>query len=91
MSDCERGVYKALDLPCKVSPVWSMTMLMYYAEQKLSGRQLPQMLEEDDPHQLGGDVMLDSNGRVLLVHRTVTSSKDRPPAEKILQCLRQEQ
>lgn len=64
-------------------------MLIYYAEQKLSGRHLPPMLEEDDPHQMGGDVMLDSKGKVLLVHRTLKSSTDRPPAQKVLQCLRQ--
>ena len=88
LADPERGLYKALDLPRRVAPVWCTKVLLYYGEQKLAGRYLPPTVDGDDLLQMGGDFLLDSAGKVMLIHRSLKSSKDRPSVQQILECLR---
>ena len=85
--DQERQLYNALGLKRSVAKVWSISALVYYAEQKRAGRRLVAMFEEDDPTQMGGDFVLDNHGKLALVHRSKVST-DRPPVEELLGCVR---
>lgn len=84
--DAERQLYSFFGIRRSVSMVWNTATLTYYAEQKLSGRTLPKAYAdvEDDPHQMGGDILLDAiNGKVVLVHRSETPT-DRPSVDQLL-------
>ena len=70
-----------------MSKVWNISSLVYYAEQKLAGRKLFSMLEEDDPHQLGGDFIIDKNGKLIFVYPSKTST-DRPSVDFLLNFLK---
>lgn len=60
-------------------------MMVYYAEQKAAGRALPPMHHDDDPHQMGGDFMIEHASKsMLLVHRSEKSTKDRPSVSDLL-------
>lgn len=85
--DHERQLYNALGLKRSVAKVWSISALVYYAEQKRAGRRLVALFEEDDPTQMGGDFVLDNYGKLALVHRSKVST-DRPPVEELLGCVR---
>jgi len=85
--DPERRLYNALGLKRSVAKVWSIAALVYYAEQKCTGRKLVAMFEEDDPTQMGGDFILDEYGKLALVHRSKVST-DRPSVEELLKCVR---
>ena len=67
-----------------MTKAWSISNLVYYAEQKRAGRR---MFEEDDPNQIGGDFILDEQGKLALIHRSRIST-DRPPVEDLLSCVR---
>ena len=82
--DC--NVYVAVGLGRSVSKVWAISTIVYYAEQKLAGRSLLAMLNEDDPHQLGGDFIINSDGKFLLVYHSKTST-DRPSVDYLLNYL----
>jgi peroxiredoxin len=84
--DADRRLYVALGLKRSVSKVWAISSLVYYAEQKLAGRILLSMLDEDDPHQLGGDFIIDSTGKLVLVYQSKTST-DRPSVHFVLNFL----
>ena len=84
--DPERQLYNALGLKRSVAKVWSISALVYYAEQKRAGRKLLAMFEEDDPTQMGGDFVLDEFGKLALVHRSKVST-DRPSVEELLECV----
>lgn len=85
--DTDRSLYRALGLKRSVAKVWTVSSLVYYAEQKLAGRTLLAMLEEDDPHQLGGDFIVDPNGKLVLVYQSKTST-DRPSTDYLLDFLK---
>lgn len=85
--DPERQLYNALGLKRSVAKVWSISALIYYAEQKRANRKLVAMFEEDDPTQMGGDFVFDKNGKLVLIHRSKVST-DRPSVENLLECVR---
>ncbi|CAH1261701.1 Hypp2436 [Branchiostoma lanceolatum] len=87
--DQDRKLYGAFGLGRSVFKVWSVAALTYYAEQKAAGRTLPKKYEnvEDDPHQMGGDFILDPQGRALLVHCSKVST-DRPEVSTIISVLK---
>jgi len=80
-----RDLYKRLGLGISVSRVWSVSCLVYYAEQVKAGRELPRPFEnvEDDPHQMGGDFILDRAG-VLRLSYCSQAANDRPELETLL-------
>jgi hypothetical protein len=94
-----RSLYKRFNLPKSYSKVWSAETLVYYAEQVKQKRELPKAYQdvEDDPHQLGGNYILqfnekDDRSNEGLLFRTVFSypSKnppDRPSASQLLEFL----
>ena len=85
--DPARQLYNALGLKRSVAKVWSISALVYYAEQKRAGRKLVAMFEEDDPTQMGGDFVFDERGKLALVHRSKVST-DRPSVGDLLKCVK---
>lgn len=83
--DGERKIYQAFGLSKSVYKVWCIESLVYYAEQLVAGRELPKPFENvhDDPHQMGGDFLLDSQG-VIKMSYCGKSSTDRPSIDQIL-------
>jgi len=72
-------------LRCKV---WCTDSLVYYAEQLNFKRQLPKAYEdvEDDPHQMGGNIVLqveDSVYKAVYIHRS-KSPPDRPTPNELI-------
>lgn len=57
-----RDVYRSFGLRSSLSGVWNHEALLYYADEKLAGRELPKADRDagQDVHQLGGDFVLDS-------------------------------
>ncbi len=60
ITDRTRALYKLFNLPRSFSKVWNAETLIYYAEQVKLKRELPKSYQdvEDDPHQMGGDFIL---------------------------------
>ena len=85
--DPARQLYNALGLKRSVAKVWSISALVYYAEQKRAGRKLVAIFEEDDPTQMGGDFVLDKDGTLALVYRSKVST-DRPSVDDLLKCVK---
>ncbi|XP_037078587.1 uncharacterized protein LOC119099623 [Pollicipes pollicipes] len=86
--DPQRKLYHALGLARSIAKVWQHSTLQYYGGQKAAGRPLPAAYRgvEDDPHQMGGDFILDGAGRLALVHCS-TSPPDRPSVQHLLETL----
>ena len=57
--------------------VWGIDSLVKYAEFICSDRELYSLEEDDDPHQLGGNFIIDCDGTVEFLHRSRTPV-DRP-------------
>ncbi len=85
--DCNRCLYRHFGFPANAyARVWNIQTLDYYVEQKLSGKQLPTKLDKnDDPNQMGGDVIINREGRVIWVYKS-KSPTDRPSVKQ-LQCI----
>lgn len=75
--DEKRNLYKLFNLPCTMKLVWGISSLIKYAEFICSERELFSLEEDDDPHQLGGNFIIDCNGVVEFLHRSKTPV-DRP-------------
>lgn len=86
--DPGRQLYNALGLRRSVAKVWSISSLVYYAEQKRAGRKLVAMFEEDDLTQMGGDFIFDKDGTLALVYRSKVST-DRPSVDDLLKCVKE--
>lgn len=88
--DAERKVYSFFGLKKSVYKVWSISGLMYYAEKMAQGIQLPKPYEDmhDDPHQMGGDFIIDKNGKIKFMHPSQTA-KDRPSVDKLCKELKE--
>ena len=84
VSDVERSLYQTFHLPSSLKHTWDIKSQTWYANQICLNRTLYSMLEYDDPHQLGGDVIVHGNeARLVMVHRSI-SPTDRPSIEEII-------
>ncbi|CAF1919559.1 unnamed protein product [Rotaria magnacalcarata] len=85
--DSDRRLYHYFGFPGKAyARVWNVQTLDYYVEQKLNGKKLPTALDKnDDPNQMGGNVIIDQNGQVIWVYKS-KSPTDRPSVKQ-LQCI----
>ena len=63
--------------------VWSIDSLIKYAEFICNDRELFSLEEDDDPHQLGGNFIINCNGIVEFIYRSKTPS-DRPALRVLL-------
>ncbi len=84
--DPERNAYHAYGLQSSVFRSWMPQNLWFYAKATLQGRE--KFGKRGDPHQLGGDFIVDSQGIVRLAHPSKEPT-DRPSVEKLLQVLSQ--
>lgn len=82
--DPERQVYQAFGLQTSLFRSWMPQNLWYYTKAVLQGRET--FGKRGDPHQLGGDFIVDSQGVVRLAHPS-REPTDRPSAERLLQVL----
>lgn len=73
------GAYLGWGLRKSFLGVWSPASLNFYSDQKLGGRETHPSYGQD-VHRMGGDVMLDSAGRIVLDHYSKTNA-DRPLVE----------
>lgn len=83
--DPERATYQAYGLGSSFIRVWSPKVMWRYLTLLLQGRKMQPV--QGDPHQLGGDVIVDAEGVIRLIHRS-KDPVDRPPMEKLLAVLR---
>ena len=85
LRDLERATYQAYGLGSSFIRVWSPKVMWHYLKLILRGEHMRPV--QGDPHQLGGDVIVDAEGVIRLTHRS-KDPVDRPPVEKLLAVLR---
>ncbi len=84
--DEERDAYRAYDmLEASFWDVWGPKTLWAYGKALLSGQKLQQ--SDGDISQRGGDVLIDPDGVVRLVH-VGDGPADRPDVERLLEVVR---
>lgn len=76
------STYRRLGLKKSFVGVWSPESLRFYSDQKLGGTELHPALGQD-VHRMGGDLVLDGNGRIVLDYYSKTN-QDRPSVDKTL-------
>lgn len=79
--DPNREVYHTYGLDHSVRRVWNLSTFWYYLQQICAGRNLHGIL--GDPHQLGGDFVIDTGGRIRMAYRS-REPTDRPTIDEIL-------
>jgi AhpC/TSA antioxidant enzyme len=84
--DPERSAYHAFGLQSSIIRSWMPQNLWYYAKATLQGRD--KFGKRGDPHQLGGDFVVDHEGVVRLAHPSKEPT-DRPGMNQILTVLRE--
>lgn len=82
-------LYKTLGLKRRTEPVWNCISLSYYAAALVAGVALPKATEavKDDPHQMGGDFIVNKSGKLLMAYHSKIPS-DRPSVEMIKDVLK---
>ena len=86
LSDVSRRAYAAFGLQRgDASNIWGWSTAKVYLRDLLAGR-LPR-LPSGDLAQLGGDVVLDADGRIVFLRRSQTPT-DRPTVEALLAAVR---
>ena len=70
-------------MPSSVRHTWDIPSQIWYAEQLLAGRQLHPMADNDDPHQLGGDVVVTSDRKLSMIYRS-KFPLDRPSVNELI-------
>lgn len=84
--DPERSVYRSYGLERSFVRVWSPKVMWHYTRRVLSGQKLQSI--QGDPHQLGGDFVVDAAGVIRLAHRS-KDPVDRPPVEALLAAIKE--
>ncbi len=79
--DPDRAAYRAYGLASSRLSTWSPASLWYYGKAALQGRET--YGKRGDPHQLGGDFVVDQSGIVRLAHPS-RDPTDRPSLETLL-------
>lgn len=80
--DQERRVYRTYDLDHSIARVWNLNTLWYYVRALLAGRELHPI--KGDPHQLGGNFLIDGDGRIRFAHRS-REPTDRPSVDELVE------
>ena len=83
VSDLHKHTYMALNLRRSFQKSWHSKVIHYYAEKVVDNAELVKPLEQDDLEQMGGDVILDSSGRVLYSHHS-EASVERPEPDRLV-------
>jgi alkyl hydroperoxide reductase subunit AhpC len=79
--DPERAAYRAYGLERSFVRVWSPKVMWHYMRRVLAGQKLQSI--QGDPHQLGGDFVVDAAGVIRLAHRS-RDPVDRPAVETLV-------
>ncbi|MCA9934654.1 MAG: AhpC/TSA family protein [Ardenticatenaceae bacterium] len=82
--DTERAAYHAYGLKSSIISSWSFNNLWYYAKAVRQGRET--FGKRGNPHQLGGDFIVDKQGILRLTHPS-REPTDRPSVNKLLETL----
>ena len=82
--DSDRSIYQAYQLESSRWRVWTPRTLWTYARLLMAGRKLQP--KGGDTSQLGGDFIIDSQGKIQLAYRSHDPS-DRPPVDDLLEIL----
>ena len=85
LMDANRSAYQAYGLESSVLRSWSPANLWYYTKAALQKRET--FGKRGDPHQLGGDFIIDPQGVIRLAHPS-REPTDRPTMDHILRVLR---
>ena len=83
--DPERKAYRAYGLEYSMLRSWGLNVWQRYAQLLFSGRKWRGI--QGDSGQLGGDIIVDSNGRIRFAHRSHDPT-DRPDVRALLTALR---
>ena len=84
LMDPERESYRAFGLKSSVARTYfSPATIWYYAKAILKGRKIHPK-PRGNPHQMGGDFLIDCDGSLLLAHPS-REPADRPSVEAILE------
>ena len=79
-------LYRLLGLRRSAKAVWNVATMLSYAEEAVLGLPGHRALPGDDLHVLGGDFVVDGQGRLVYAYCSKHSS-DRPQLKEILSCL----
>jgi hypothetical protein len=87
--DQKRVLYKLFGLERSFSRVWNTKTLIYYAEQVKMNRELPKTYKDihDDPHQMGGNFIIDIETFKILYSFKSKIPPDRPSSEDLIEKL----
>lgn len=87
--DPTRALYCHLGLKRSIKNVWNTSTLRFYGCESAKGTPLPHSYSdiEDDPHQMGGDFILDKDFKIVFIYRSKTPS-DRPVVNEVLEALK---
>ena len=66
---------------------WSIQSQVWYAEQICLKRKLSSFIDGDDPHQLGGNIIVNKEGKLSMIYRSQTPL-DRPSVKDMLNMVR---
>ena len=83
--DPKRKAYRAYRLEYSLLRSWAPNVWLRYAQLILMGRKWRGI--QDDSGQLGGDIIVDTNGRIRLFYRSHDPT-DRPDIDALLTALR---
>ncbi len=83
--DAERAAYQAYGLESSIFSSWSPANLWYYTKAVWQKRET--FGKRGDPHQLGGDFIIDPRGVIRLAHPS-RDPTDRPSMPQILSTLK---
>jgi peroxiredoxin len=84
--DLDRAVYRAYGLRSSIWRVWQPKVWLHYTRMMRCGWQWRGI--RDDPHQLGGDFIVDASGILRFAHRS-DDPTDRPDVDALLSTLQQ--
>jgi peroxiredoxin len=84
--DPERAAYRAYGLERSFVRVWSPKVMWHYTRRVLAGQKLQSI--QGDPHQLGGDFVVDAAGVIRLAYRS-KDPVDRPAVEALLAAIKE--
>lgn len=85
----DRALYKDFGLGRSLYKVWNTDSLMYFGEQLARGKTLPKFFQDckEDVHQMGGDIIVNKQGKVAFLYRSAKSI-DRPNPDTLIDVLK---
>ena len=72
-----------------IKQVWNTATLRFYGCESAKGTPLPEGYSdiEDDPHQMGGDFILNKDSKLMFLYQSRTPS-DRPSVDEVIEALK---